>query len=276
MSRTSQTVVVSGAFDDIRSPDIRFLQEAARLGKLHVLLWNDGMFRSLAGKEPRFPAEERLYYLEAIRFVEKVHLIASERDAEALPDIDGLLPDVWALRERDAAKTRQAWCRANNVQCRVISQEELNGFPEMTDSEPDEPARPKVLVTGCYDWFHSGHIRFFEEASELGKLYVVVGHDANIRHLKGEGHPMFAQDERRYIVQSIRHVHRTLISTGHGWLDAEPELLAIKPDIYAVNEDGDRPVKRRFCKEHGIKYVVLARTPKDGLPKRTSTDLRGH
>jgi hypothetical protein len=42
-----------------------------------------------------------------------------------------------------------------------------------------------------------------------------------------------------------------------------------------VNEDGDVPEKRAFCKEHGIEYVVLKRIPKAGLPKRQSTALRG-
>ena len=79
-------------------------------------------------------------------------------------------------------------------------------------------------MTGCFDWFHSGHVRFFEEASALGELYVVVGHDANVRLLKGEGHPLFPQEERRYLVAAVRYVHRALISSGEGWLDAEPEI----------------------------------------------------
>ena len=133
----------------------------------------------------------------------------------------------------------------------------------------------KVIVTGCYDWFHSGHVRFFEEVSQLGELYVVVGHDANIRLLKGEGHPFYGQDERRYMAGSIRYVHQALISTGDGWLDAEPEIQRIQPDIYAVNEDGDRPEKREYCQAHGIDYRVLKRLPKEGLPRRQSTDLRG-
>ena len=132
-----------------------------------------------------------------------------------------------------------------------------------------------MIVTGCFDWLHSGHVRFFEEISELGDLYVVVGHDKNVRLLKGEGHPMFPQDERRYVVQSIRHVTQALISSGHGWMDAEPEVDRIKPDIYAVNEDGDKPEKQEFCKKHGLEYAVLKRTPREGLPRRTSTDLRG-
>jgi glycerol-3-phosphate cytidylyltransferase-like family protein len=104
---------------------------------------------------------------------------------------------------------------------------------------------------------------------------VVIGHDANIRLLKGEGHPMFCQDQRRYMAQSIRYVKRALISSGDGWLDAEPEILRLRPDIYAVNKDGDRPEKRDYCESHGIEYRVLTRLPKEGLPRRQSTSLRG-
>ena len=118
-------------------------------------------------------------------------------------------------------------------------------------------------------------MRFFEEVSELGDLYVVVGHDANIRELKGQGHPMFSEQERVYMAGSIRFVKQALISTGHGWLDAEPEIKRIKPDAYVVNEDGDKPIKRRFCEENGIEYVVLERLPKPGLPRRESKILRG-
>ncbi len=132
-----------------------------------------------------------------------------------------------------------------------------------------------MLVTGCYDWLHSGHVRFFEEAAQLGDLYVVVGNDVNVRYLKGEGHPLISQDERRYMVQAIRFVKQALITSGLGWMDAEPEIAWVKPDIYLVNEDGDKPEKRAFCQEHGLEYVVLKRLPKDGLPRRESTHLRG-
>ena len=48
--------------------------------------------------------------------------------------------------------------------------------------------------------------------------------------------------------------------------------MQIKPDIYAVNEDGDKPEKR-ILPEHGIEYRVLKRLPKEGLPRRESTPL---
>ena len=152
----------------------------------------------------------------------------------------------------------------------------LQGFPEdpADESAPASSGKKKVIVTGCYDWFHTGHVRFFEEVSELGDLYVVVGHDANIKLLKGEGHPMYSQDERRYMAGSIRCVKQARIATGHGWLDAEPEIEKIRPDIYAVNEDGDGP-NARICDAHGIEYRVLRRLPRPGLPARQSTDFRG-
>jgi hypothetical protein len=86
---------------------------------------------------------------------------------------------------------------------------------------------------------------------------------------------MYSEDERRYMVSSIRHVKRTLITSGYGWLDAEPEMELVRPDIYVVNEDGDRPEKREFCEARGIEYRVLKRLPREGLPARQSTELRG-
>jgi cytidyltransferase-like protein len=234
-------VIVSGCFDDLRSRHIRFLEEAAKLGELHVLLWSD----KLAGK-PKFPEAERLYLVQAIRYVSTVQLVNDPRDAGTLQ------PDLWVTDDM--------------VQ--------LDGFPEPPPM-PSLPGRKKVIVTGCYDWFHSGHVRFCEEVSQLGDLYVVVGSDANVELLKGCGHPLFKQEERRYVVGSVRYVKQCLISTGQGWMDAEPEVHRIKPDIYAVNEDGDKPEKREFCAQHGLQYVVLKRTPKEGLTQRSSTNLRG-
>jgi glycerol-3-phosphate cytidylyltransferase-like family protein len=86
---------------------------------------------------------------------------------------------------------------------------------------------------------------------------------------------LLPQDERRYAVGSIRFVTEAAISSGRGWLDFDREIRALKPDILAVNEDGDKGGKRDYCRELGIEFLVLKRTPAPGLPSRSSTDLRG-
>jgi len=265
-------IIVSRGFDDITSRDLRFLEEAAKLGELSVRLWPDAMLQKLTGKAPKFPLAERRFFLNAVRYVSRVIEAGNSNKFDALPDQSSA--DVWADYEPMANSAREHFCRGKKIAYRVFKADELKGFPEPPPL-PSAPGRKKVVVTGSYDWFHSGHVRFLEEASAYGDLYVVVGHDANIRLLKGEGHPLIPQDERRYVVGSIKFVKQALISSGDGWLDADPEIRRLKPDVYAVNEDGDKGGKREYCKKLGIEYLVLKRTPAPGLPKRSSTDLRG-
>ena len=266
-------VVVSGGFDDLRSREMRFLQEAAGFGSVHVYLWTDEMVQTATGDPPSFPVAERAYMVAALKYVSKTTVPKKPFDRDRLPEIHDAHIDVWAVEKSLDTEAKRAYCAAEGIEHRVIGDDAIAGFPHPPAGE--SAGIKKVLVTGCFDWFHSGHIRFFEEVSELGELYVVVGHDENVRLLKGEGHPLFPEEERRYLCGSIRHVHQALVSTGTGWMDAEPEIEKIKPDIYAVNEDGDKPEKLAFCKEHGLRYVVLKRTPKEGLERRSSTDLRG-
>jgi cytidyltransferase-like protein len=269
-------MVVSGSFDDIQSRDIRFLEEASKLGPVHVLMWSDEAVRHLSGDTPRFTEDERKYFLEAVRFVSEVTVvndwIAGDQDT-LLGDIR---PFIWVVMEGDDSPKKRYLLTANQTHYQIIPEKTLSQIPAGRPAmDGVVAATKKVMVTGCFDWLHSGHVRFFEETSELGDLYVVVGHDDNIRMLKGDGHPQFAAHERCYMVQSIRFVKKALISSGHGWMDAAPEIALLKPDIYAVNEDGHKPEKEAFCQEHGLEYVVLKRQPKDGLPQRTSTELRG-
>jgi cytidyltransferase-like protein len=95
----------------------------------------------------------------------------------------------------------------------------------------------KVLVSGCYDLLHGGHIAFFKTAASYGKLYVSIGRDDNLLMLKGK-RPYFSQEERLYIVKSIKFVEEAFLASGTGLLDFEPDLNRIKPDNFIVNRDG--------------------------------------
>jgi cytidyltransferase-like protein len=185
-----------------------------------------------------------------------------------------LRADVWADVEASANLKREVFASDNNITYRVFTADELKGFPEPPPMPPVS-GRKKIAVTGCYDWFHSGHVRFFEEVSAYGDLYVFLGNDECIRELKGGGHPLLPQDERRYAVGSIKFVTQAAISSGFGWLDFDREIRTLKPDILVVNEDGDKGGKREYCRELSIEYLVLKRVPAPGLPSRSSTNLRG-
>ena len=131
----------------------------------------------------------------------------------------------------------------------------------------------KVFVSGCYDLLHSGHVEFFKEAAQYGDLYVGIGSDATILDYKHHK-TVYSEQERLFMVKSIRYVKDAFINSGHGIMDFVPTVEALKPDVLVVNEDGSNEDKRRFCAEHGIEYVVLQRKPSEGLEARSSTDLK--
>jgi cytidyltransferase-like protein len=131
----------------------------------------------------------------------------------------------------------------------------------------------KVLVSGCYDLIHGGHIAFFKTAASYGDLYVSLGRDENLYQLKGK-RPVFSEMERLYIVKSVRYVHDAFLASGMGMLDFEPDMRRLKPDIFIVNSDGHTQDKENLCKELGIDYVILERIPEPGLPARSSSGTK--
>ena len=131
----------------------------------------------------------------------------------------------------------------------------------------------KVFVSGCYDLLHSGHVEFFQQASQFGDLYVGIGSDATYLEYKHRK-PMFPQEERLFMVKNIKAVKEAYINEGSGVIDFIPTLDIVKPDIFVVNAEGGSPAKRQLCEERGIEYIELERTPHAGLEARSSSSLK--
>lgn len=131
----------------------------------------------------------------------------------------------------------------------------------------------KVFVSGCYDLLHSGHVEFFRQAAKYGDLYVGIGSDETILHYKGHK-TLYPEGERLFMVKAIRYVKEAYINQGSGILDFIPTLDIVKPDILVVNSDGASELKEELCRQRGMEYVVLERTPHEGMEARSSTDLK--
>ena len=131
----------------------------------------------------------------------------------------------------------------------------------------------KVFVSGCYDLLHSGHVEFFQQASQFGDLYVGIGSDATYLEYKHRK-PMFPQEERLFMVRNIKDVKEAYINEGSGVIDFLPTLDIVQPDIFVVNAEGGSETKRKLCEERGIEYIELQRTPHEGLQARSSSSLK--
>ena len=71
-------------------------------------------------------------------------------------------------------------------QGRIVSMEELSQVRD----EMENSGRQLVFTNGCFDLLHAGHVRYLQQARQLGHaLAVGLNNDDSVRGLKGEGRP---------------------------------------------------------------------------------------
>jgi rfaE bifunctional protein nucleotidyltransferase chain/domain len=107
-----------------------------------------------------------------------------------------------------------------------------------------------IFVNGCFDILHPGHIKMFEHARSLGtKLIVAIDSDEKVKQMKGDSRPINNQDDRKFILEAIRHIDEVIIFNSK---DELQELVKkIKPAIMMVGSDykGKEVVGSDYAKE---------------------------
>lgn len=117
-----------------------------------------------------------------------------------------------------------------------------------------------VLIGGCFDILHVGHIRFLEEAKKEGDcLLVLLESDATVTRLKGSTRPHFSQNDRAEVLSSIKYVDYVILLPP---MTADEEYVKltvqIRPDIIAVTENDPLIAKKRHQAEMvGGKIAVI-------------------
>ena len=92
-----------------------------------------------------------------------------------------------------------------------------------------------VLVGGCFDIIHIGHLRFLERAKKQGSLLIVIleSDDFIIKHKKRQ--PLHNQNERADILASLTMIDYVVkIPYLTGYQQYLKLVTEINPDIIAV------------------------------------------
>lgn len=127
---------------------------------------------------------------------------------------------------------------------------------------PKPKKKVKVLVGGCFDILHYGHIHFLKKAKALGDyLIVALESDKNIKRLKGEKRPIHDQYRRRKMLESLRLADQIII-LGDEMKDEDYRKFVkiVNPDVIAITA-GDPIIgkKRKQAAEIGAKLIEIAR-----------------
>jgi rfaE bifunctional protein nucleotidyltransferase chain/domain len=93
-----------------------------------------------------------------------------------------------------------------------------------------------IWVNGCFDVLHRGHVELLKYAKSLGK-HLIVGIDADwrIEKSKGTSRPFNKQEDRKFMLESIKYVDEVVV------FETDSELRGlicrIDPDVMVVGSE---------------------------------------
>ena len=91
-----------------------------------------------------------------------------------------------------------------------------------------------IFTNGCFDVLHKGHVELLKFCKSLGYVTVGLNSDVSVAGLKGAGRPINAEEDRKFILQSLKYVDQVIIFNESTPLRLIQDL---KPDIVVKGGD---------------------------------------
>jgi len=115
-----------------------------------------------------------------------------------------------------------------------------------------------VFTNGCFDILHAGHVDYLIKSKEKGDVLIVaVNSDASTRRLKGDKRPIVPQDERAFIISSLKPVDYVILFEE----DTPYEVIKkIVPDVLIKGADWaiDNIVGKDIVEANGGKVLTIS------------------
>lgn len=119
-----------------------------------------------------------------------------------------------------------------------------------------------VLVGGCFDVIHPGHVIFLEKAKKAGDVLIVfLESDKKVNELKGEGRPIHSQKERATVLSAFWAVDYIVMLPFMSRNEEYDQLIMkIKPDVIAAtSKDINNAHHRRSAWLSGAKFKLVTK-----------------
>ncbi len=118
----------------------------------------------------------------------------------------------------------------------------------------------KVLVGGCFDVLHPGHVIFLEKAKKVGDyLMVLLESDQKVKTLKGISRPVHSQKERAQVLSALAFVDYVVMLPFMKTATQYDKLIeVIKPDVIAATKgDSNVSYHQRSAKRVGANFKFV-------------------
>ncbi len=123
-----------------------------------------------------------------------------------------------------------------------------------------------VLVGGCFDFLHFGHINFLREAKKHGDhLVVALESDESVKKMKGEKRPIHTQVQRQQMLEALTYVDEVIaLPPMHGDRDYFELVEKVKPSVI-VSTQGD-PIQHKKIAQAELVGAAFVEIPKIHTP----------
>jgi D-beta-D-heptose 7-phosphate kinase/D-beta-D-heptose 1-phosphate adenosyltransferase len=122
-----------------------------------------------------------------------------------------------------------------------------------------------VWTNGCFDILHRGHIELFKYAKSLGDLLLIgIDSDKKVKVDKGQDRPINEEQDRKFMLESIKYVDKVFIFNSKQEL--EDLIKLVKPNIMIIGSDWKEKevVGQKYTEE--INFF-------DRIPKYSTTNI---
>ncbi|MDA2919555.1 D-glycero-beta-D-manno-heptose-7-phosphate kinase [Desulfobacterota bacterium AH_259_B03_O07] len=141
----------------------------------------------------------------------------------------------------------------DNTSQKVVSRQELSRTIKVLRNNGKKIA----FTNGCFDLFHSGHLKLLREAKSFGDILIVgINSDISARRLKGKQRPFISEYDRAKILSALDCVDFVVIFNE----DTPLKLIkALKPSVMIKGDDymPQAVVGRDFVESYGGKVQLV-------------------
>jgi D-beta-D-heptose 7-phosphate kinase/D-beta-D-heptose 1-phosphate adenosyltransferase len=120
----------------------------------------------------------------------------------------------------------------------------------------------RVLVNGCFDILHSGHLKLLRAAKSIGVVCVAIDSDARVQQLKGLNRPINNCFRRVEMLEALRYVDYAVVF--HSDAELRQIIQEWKPDFMVKGSDY---IGKPIVGEDLVKKIIFIELTDDSTTK---------
>lgn len=148
----NKKVFVSGCYDLLHSGHVEFFKQASQYGDLYVGIGSDATYLEYKHRKPMFSQEERLFMVQAIKYVKEAYINEGSGVIDFLPTLDRVKPDVFVVNAEGGSATKRRICEERGIKYVELQRTPAEGLQARSSSslkaEMNKAAEAATITLG--------------------------------------------------------------------------------------------------------------------------------